>query len=203
MLQIDSRPGKLGVSLATPTQKHGEERVPAKSVRVKNVLLTKAEVISLAEHIGVPDAKHAWDMLFNERKGKPAEPFWAGKLTHTIPGRFKDCSGEISFGIAPYVVSFGGATVSRLTFDEQIGGMVAVSFMLMALKSNIRGDLAKLDEYLGADVNVALELGDPGEDEDEDEKDADQESLDLTPGGDTASDKSSRKRKPSDGATVN
>jgi hypothetical protein len=75
-LTFESKPATLGVSLATPTQKHGEDRVPAKAIRIKGMMLDKAEFIQLCERIGVEHSEHAWDQLFNERKGKPAEPFW-------------------------------------------------------------------------------------------------------------------------------
>lgn len=55
-----------------------------------------------------------------------------------------------------------------------------MSLTLGCLKSHIKGDLAGLDDYLGAMVNVSLEFGAPGEEDDADEEDVDaQPELDI------------------------
>lgn len=78
MLNLDSRPATLGVSLGTPTEKHGDERVPAKNIRVKNVLLSKDELNDLLGD------KHAWDMLYVEKKGKGPEQFSQSLKTRAL-----------------------------------------------------------------------------------------------------------------------
>jgi hypothetical protein len=203
-IALDKRPCILGVSLNTPTQKHGDERVPAKGIRVKNILLTKEELNTFF------DDKHAWDMLYVEHKGKPAEPFWTGKLgSLPVPGKWKGSVGTIHFGVHDYHVTFVEAVISKVLLEPQTGGLTAMSITLLALKARISGELARLDEYLGKNVSIALEFGDPDEEDSDEESDVDeeQESLDLTPGGkvDATEDEkpARRRRRPSDGATVN
>jgi hypothetical protein len=205
LLSLDSRPCTLGVYLNTPTQKHGDERVPAKVISIKNILLDKDQ---LNELLG---DRHAWDALYVEHKGKPAEPIFPDRLGQLpVLGKYKDSQVELSFGLKPYEISFTDATLKSLKLDRQSGGLTALSLTMVCLKSNITGDLARLDEHLDGSANVAIELGDLDEDEDdEDDEDRDQPALDLdhsksaAPAKNGSASKPKNGRKPSDGATVN
>jgi hypothetical protein len=176
MLEFDSRPCKLGVYLNTPTQSHGDQRVPAKVLGIKNILLTKDELNDLLGD------KHAWDALYVERKGKPAMPIFADKFGPLpLLGKFKNSSVKLSFGLKPYEIEFAEATCKSLKLERQEGGLTALSFTLVCLKSHIVGELARLDEHLDASADIVLELGDPGDDDDDEEgdEDAKQPGLDL------------------------
>lgn len=176
MLELDKRPCKLGVYLNTPTQKHGADRVPAKVLGIKNILLTKDD---LCELLGNPDA---WDLLYLEVKGKSAMPLFEGKLgALNVLGKFKESSLTLSFGLKPHELEFVDATLKSLKLDRQEGGLTALSLTVVCLKSNIRGPLAMLDDHLDTSAHVALELGDPEDEDEEGDEDAKQEGLDLTP----------------------
>jgi hypothetical protein len=177
MFNLESRPCKLGVYLNTPTQMHGEERVPAKVISIKNVLLTKEELNELFED------KHAWDAFYIERKGKPAMPMFADKIgALPFQGKFKGSVVNLSFGLKPYEIAFANATCKSLKLERQEGGLTALSFTVVCLKSNVGGELARLDEHLDANADIVLALG-PGEDDDDgdsdDDEDSKQEGLDL------------------------
>jgi hypothetical protein len=172
---LDSRPCKLGVYLNTPTQKNGDERVPAKVLGIKNILLTKDELNELL------DDKHAWDALYVERKGKPAMPIFADKLGPLIVlGKFKGSTVNLSFGLRPYEIAFTEATCKSLKLERTEGGLTALSFTVVCLKSNVGGELARLDEHLDGNADIVLRLGDPEDDDaDDEDEDAKQEGLDL------------------------
>lgn len=176
MFELDTRPCKLGVYLNTPTQKHGDDRVPAKVIGIKNILLTKDELNELL------DDKHAWDALYVERKGKPAMPLFADKLGPLkVLGKFKGSTVNLSFGLKPYEIAFSEATCKSLELERTEGGLTALSFTIVCLKSNVGGELARLDEHLDGSADIVLALGDPEDDDagDEDEEDAKQPGLDL------------------------
>lgn len=178
MLTLDLRPAKTGVNLSTRREKHGDENPPAKDLRLKNILLTKEELNEFF------DDKHAWDMLYNERKGKPAEPFWAQKLgALPVPGKWRESIASISFGLKPYECTFTDARLSRASLEPQVGGLTAMTLTLSCLKSNIGGDLASLDDYLDAMVTVSLEFGEAADEESDEDEDEDHPQLDLTPKG--------------------
>jgi hypothetical protein len=172
---LDSRPCKLGVYLNTPTQKNGDDRVPAKVLGIKNILLTKDELNELL------DDKHAWDAFYVERKGKPAMPIFADKFGPLpLLGKFKNSSIKLSFGLKPYEIEFAEATCKSLKLERQEGGLTALSFTLVCLKSRIVGELARLDEHLDGSADIVLELGEPDDDEEDDEDEAaEQQGLDL------------------------
>lgn len=175
MEPLDSRPCKLGVYLNTPTQRHGDDRVPAKVLGIKNILLEKAELNALL------DDKHAWDALYVERKGKPAMPIFADKLGPLLVlGKFKNSSITLTFGLKPYEIAFAEATCKTLKLERTEGGLTALSLTLVCLKSNIAGELARLDEHLDGSADILLKLGDPEDDDAGDEDDeAEQQGLDL------------------------
>lgn len=172
MLDFEQQPCQLGVFLNTPTQKHGTERLPAKVLRIKNRMLRKAELNAL---IGDP---HAWDMLYAEEPGKPAQPFWIGKLAAfaLATKKFVHCAIKLKFGLKPFAVEFVEAMVKSVQLECHVGGLTAMSFTIVCLKSNIQGDLVKLDDHLDLSADIAVTLGDPDDDDDGDEG---QDELDL------------------------
>lgn len=172
MLTLGSRPAKLGVNMATPTQKHGEERVPMKVLRLKNILLEREEIESFFAD------NHAWDRLYDASQ-KPARPFWDGKLGPLpAPGKWRESSARIVFGLKPLTVLFEGCTLSRVTLEPQVGGLTAMSLTLQCLKSNIAGDLMALDDYLDTQVHATLAFGEPGDEENENDE-VEQPELDM------------------------
>jgi hypothetical protein len=206
--KLDDKHCDLGVALGTPTQKHGDERLPAKVLGFSGVPMGKDEINDFFGD------KHAWDMLYVEAKGKPAKDFWLDKLAIEIPlavKKFKNCNVVLKFGVS-CEVSFTDCTIKSGRIRRTEGGITLLSFTLVCLKSHIRGDLARLDEFLSQSANVSIEFGDPSDDEDEDD-DEDQDELDLDHQNVAAAangnvkqekvDTSKRRRKPTDGATVN
>jgi hypothetical protein len=175
MLHLDNRPCKLGVYLNTPTQKHGEDRVPAKVLGIKNILLNKDELGELLED------SHAWDSFYVEHPGKPAQPIFADKLGPLpVRGKFKGSAVKLSFGLKPYEVTFAQATCQSLKLERQEGGLTALSLTLVCLKSDVAGELARLDEHLDSSAHIVLEFGDPDDEEEGDEdEDAEQPALNL------------------------
>lgn len=173
--ELDRRACKQGVNLNTRRQKHGKEKLPAKDVRLLGIPFSKDELNGFFQNT------HAWDMLYVERKGKPAEPFWNGPVpieTFEVPGKWRESSASISFGLKPYSVSFGDATIKRVSMICTVGGITMVSLTISCLKSNIRGDLGMLDDYLDTTMECELEFGEAGPVDDDDE-DEDQDELDL------------------------
>jgi len=203
--KLDDKHCDLGIYLNGPTQKHGDERLPAKVIGVKNVPLGKDE---LNDFFG---DKHAWDMLYVESKGKPAIDFWKdklGKLPLAI-SKFKGSNVALKFGLKPYEVTFADCTVKSCEIERTEGGVTMLSFTVVGLKSNISGDLARLDEYLSKNANVCVDFGDPADEGEDGDEDSDPE-LDLdhqaAANGNVKKEKvdtSTHRRKSSDGTTLN
>ena len=207
--KLDDKHCDLGVALGTPTQKHGDERLPAKVLGFSGVPMGKDEV---NEFFG---DKHAWDMLYVEAKGKPAKDFWLDKLAIEIPlavKKFKSCIVVLKFGVS-CEVTFSDCTIKTCRIRRTEGGITLLSFTLVCLKSHIRGDLARLDEFLSQSANVSIEFGDPADEDEDEDSDEDQDELDLdhqavaskpdVNGVKREKVDTSKRRKPTDGATVN
>lgn len=173
--KLDDKHCDLGLSLGTPTQKHGEERLPAKVLRINGVPLGKDELNAFMGD------KHAWDMLYVEAKGKPAEDFWLDKLgpMSLAVKKFKGSNVKLKFGVRPYEVEFSDCTIKSGSIQRTTGGITLLSFTVVALKSNVKGDLAKLDEFLNLSANVCIEFGDPADEDDDEDSDEEQDELDL------------------------
>jgi len=203
---LDDKHCELGIYLNTPTQKHGDERLPAKVIGVAGVPLSKEE---LNAFFGNP---HAWDMLYVDTPGKPAADFWADNLgpMSLAVGKFKGSCVTLKFGLKPHEVCFDDCTVKSCKITRTAGGVTMLAFTVVGLKSNISGDLAKLDEFLDTSANVSIAFGDPA-DEDDEESDDDQDELDLDhqaaakPIDGVKKEKvdTSKRRKSSDGTTLN
>lgn len=163
---IDDKHCDLGVYLNTPTQKHGDERVPAKVIGVSGIPLGKEE---LNEFTGNP---HAWDMLYVDTPGKPAVDFWQdiiGDMPLAV-AKFKNSCVTLKFGMKPHEVCFDDCTVKSCKLKRTTGGVTLLSFTVVGLKSNITGDLAKLDEFLDTSGTVSVAFGDPEDEDDEDDE---------------------------------
>jgi hypothetical protein len=173
-LELDPRACKQGVSLNTRWQKHGEEKLPAKDIRLLDVPISKSELNDFFQNA------NAWNMLYVERKGKPPEPFWSDKIpSFDVPGKWRKSSASLSFGLKPYSVSFGDSVLSRVSLACTTGGITLMSLTISCLKSNIRGDLAMLDDYLDATMRCEVEFGEEGPGDDDGDDDDDQDELDL------------------------
>jgi hypothetical protein len=198
----DKAPAKLGVNMNTRRERHGDEGVCAKDIRVKNYPLNKANLC------GFFGDKHVWDMWFVEKgKNNPVEPFLHGRIgvSYDIVGKWKDSKVIVTFGLKPYTVTFTDCTISKVVMTRQVGGLVMMDFTISCLKRNISGELALLDDFLDCTLEVEMEFG--PEDEDEDDEDAKaaakKKAADKNQGElpiEAPSSVSRRRRKSSDGA---
>jgi hypothetical protein len=165
MLSLDKRPCKIGVSINTRRELHGEDPVPAMDIPLVSILLSKEELNTLL------DEKNGWDLWFNERKGKPAEPILGGKLKpYAMLQKFKAASVALYVGLKPEMIELEGK-LTKLKLEPQIGGLTALSLTVQATPEMV--DAARLLEHLDALVDVSIEFGDADEEEDA------QDELDL------------------------
>lgn len=173
MLTLDLRPAKLGVNLNTRREKHGDDPVPAKDLRIKNILLTEAEINALF------DAPDAWDRLYvhgvkasKTHSGAPPTPYWGKKLgALPVPGKWRESWVLVKFGLHEFEADFKVARLSKVKLEPQVGGLTAMSLTVSCLKANIAGAQAEhLDEFLDTDVTVSIEFGDPDDDDDDDDE---------------------------------
>jgi hypothetical protein len=161
MLELDKRPCKIGTSINTRRELHGEDPVPAMDIPLANILLTKAELNELL------DDRHAWDMLYLDHKGKPAEPMF-GKVFKPFALLAK-YSGDVAIyvGLKPEMIELADVKLTKLKLEPQTGGLTALSLTVQATPDMHAA--ARLFEHLDCPVDVLIEFADPDEDSDEEQ----------------------------------
>lgn len=160
MLTLDKRPARIGLSINTRTEKHGEESVPAMDIPLTGILLTKDEVNALL------DDKHAWDSLYVERKGKPSEPMFAKTLKpFAHVGKWKGSAITLYVGMKPEMYELEGK-LSRAKLTPQTGGLTALSITVQVTAE----DAVPLIHFLDSAIDVELEFGDETDEEGEEDQ---------------------------------
>lgn len=199
MLTLDKRPCRIGNSINTRAEMHGEEAVPAMDIPLVNILLEKSELNDLLGE------RHAWDCLYETRKGKPPAPVFAKHFKpFQLLAKFKDCNVTLTAGLhLERVVLTESVKLTKLKLEPQIGGLTALS---VTVQTPATDSVTALLQYLDAQVDVAIQFGEATEAGEEE-----QPELDLAPPTSTpvkrekVDIKTRVKRTPkeSDGATVN
>jgi hypothetical protein len=148
---------KLGPNLGTPTQKHGDESVPMKVIRIHGVMLGKEQYNTLMRD------EHAWDMTFQDVPGKAPIPYWRGKFKPPYTpeiDKYVECHAHIKFSIE-FNVWFDDCHCQAILLDPQEGGLVELSFNIVCPKARVRGNLDRLDDFLRGTANISFTFGIP------------------------------------------
>jgi hypothetical protein len=68
IMNLTKRPGQIGPSINTRTERHGEESVPGVDIPVSGLMLDKPELNALLQDVDAHDA------LYTDSRGKQLEP---------------------------------------------------------------------------------------------------------------------------------
>jgi hypothetical protein len=161
-LALTERPCKIGPSINTRTEHHGEEDVPAGDIPLGDIVLNQAELDALA-----PGA-HA--RLFAKAEGGAIEPAMP-ELELTIRYAEKFENSQVTLEVEGNVGTLPQVTLAGISFVRQVGGTVH-----MALKVQTR--LAEVDvrKLLNKPARVQLNFGEVPD------KDRKQQNLALNEG---------------------
>jgi hypothetical protein len=122
-LTLSKRPGKIGSSINTRTERHGDDEKPALDIPVVAIPLTPEEVGNL-----LGDAT-SYDSLFTSTRSKFMEPRWLGVPYIPFAEKFKNAKVTINAGGAKLVLK--PATVQKIKLFL-IGDQVAMSCTISA-----------------------------------------------------------------------
>jgi hypothetical protein len=192
-LSLEKRPCRIGVSINTRREMHGEEPVPAMDIPLTNILLDKGELNALLGD------KFAHDSLYTTKASKPAEPTFARSLKpFSVIGKFANSRVVIWVGLKPEMLELAEVKLVKLKLEPQVGGLTALALTVQTIAND--GE-TQLLQFLDSSADVAIDFGEPVADAEEAQ---DELSLEHgTPVKREKVDTASRKRKPDDGATVN
>lgn len=123
---LSRRPAKLGSSINTRPEKHGDEDVAAFDIPVADVLLTAEELNSL---LADPSAHMR---LFDEGT-EPLEPAFKQLDPFTVREKIEGARIVIGGGDGGGDIVFSACKLKGFTLDPQLGGMTKASFKVQCL----------------------------------------------------------------------
>jgi hypothetical protein len=153
MLTLDKRPCRIGGSLNSRTEKHGDEDVPALDVPLEGLMLTKEELNALT---GDP---YMHDALFSHRsQGKLDEPILRMFRPLVLREKFEQGQVLLTVGLgADIEIELKDVKLARVTLEPQVGGLTACSVQVQCTPS--AETVAQLWPYMGHDVDCELTFG--------------------------------------------
>lgn len=154
MLKLDSRSCKIGPSINSRTEKHGDEDIPAMDIPLSAIPLSKDELNAL---LGEP---LAWNSFYNERKDGFAEPLLKGIKPIGLEAKYEGAEVTLRLGLNLLEVELLDVKLTKLKLEPTAGGATSLSLTVQCLLE----DHAKaLYSWMNHDASVEIMTGDPVE----------------------------------------
>ena len=153
MLTLDKRPARIGGSMNSRTEKHGDEDVPALDIPLEGLMLTKEELNALT---GDP---YMHDALFSHRsQGKLDEPILRNFRPLVYREKFEEGQVLLRVGLgADIEVDLKDVKLARVTLEPQVGGLTACSVQIQCRPT--AETVAQLWPYMGHEVDAEVTFG--------------------------------------------
>jgi hypothetical protein len=146
-LNLAERPAKIGSSINTRSESHGDENVPACDIPLTGIMLEPGELDALL-------GKGAHKAFF--RDGKLAEPRFEALKEFALRDKF---DGDVSIEIDDTRIDFDDehVTLNAVKLEPQVGGMTALSLQLQCTPTT--AEIATLVSSLNLAVRVEVTFG--------------------------------------------
>jgi hypothetical protein len=153
MLTLDKRPCRIGGSLNSRTEKHGDEDVPALDIPLEGLMLTKEELNALTGDAYMHDA------LFSHRsQGKLDEPILRMFRPLVMREKFEEGQVLLQVGLgADIEIELKDVKLARVTLEPQVGGLTACSVQVQCTPT--AETVAQLWPYMGHEADCELTFG--------------------------------------------
>lgn len=176
-MDLNRRPCRIGTSINTRREKHGEGNVTALDIPVREYMLDAAELNSLLQE----DRAHG--VLFNHAKGGSLiEPVFRTVKALRLKDKIEEVEVQIEWA-GSHVMLLAPCNLSKIALEPRVGGLTAASFAIQCtpkLDSLVAQLLEKLDgevevtvrgigEQRSLDLEHADADGNGDEDDDEDD----------------------------------
>lgn len=148
MLSLSNRPCRIGSSINTRTEKHGDEDVTALDIPLSDILLEAVELNILLQE------PHAAQVLFNAPPGKLAEPVFTSIKSLRLKDKIEGASVVISLN-STTDVKLSDCKISKVTLDPQVGGLTAMSVQVQCTPK-LDSSIARLLEKLNCEATVEI-----------------------------------------------
>lgn len=147
---LNRRPGRIGASINSRTQKHGDENVPAFDIPLTAIMLTQEELNTLMNE---PLTSVAW---FNDRKDGLAEPLFKNIKHFSLTDTYEASSVTIGVGLKEQLFTLEDCKLVKLKLSPCVGGLTELK---LTVQAKIDETNTPLFEFLSKDCNVEIALG--------------------------------------------
>jgi len=153
MLNVTLRPAKLGPSINTRSERHGEdENVPAIDITVSGIMLDREEVGDLTED---PELALA---LFKQQTDQVDVPRFADFGPMLFKHKFTDAKVSFELGLHKQSVRLSPCKVRKIQLEAVLGGMLEMSCRVQCAHE-VAPDLSKLAVFMNQEVKIAISDG--------------------------------------------
>jgi hypothetical protein len=151
MLTLDKRPCRIGSSINTRSELHGEETVPAMDIPLEGIMLQPNELNAL---LNEPFAHSA---LFDE-KGTHKEPIFRQFKPFVMKDKFEDATVSIELGLKQELITLQNVKLAKLTLTPMVGGLTELSLQVQCTPDLDLG-ISTLLAFLNKDADVEITVG--------------------------------------------
>jgi hypothetical protein len=155
-LSLTRRPAKIGKSINTRTEMHGEEEVPGLDIPINGMLINAAELALLT------DCATAYDGLFIENEALGVVPRISSLEPLHIGHKFENATVRVT-GSSIDNETFANSKIKSIKLEPQTGGLTLLSFTLQVNPEN-GIDVPRL---LNAKISIAIKAAELETDSDE------------------------------------
>lgn len=120
-LSLPKRPAVIGAAISTRTENHGDEKVPALTIPISNILLSREELGVILQD------SEAWEALFTQTRSSQAEPRFLGIDPLNISDKFKDAKVTLTPDNTDEPLILKPATLSKMVIYLLTGGIAYMS----------------------------------------------------------------------------
>lgn len=151
MLTLKSRSAKLGSSINTRAEKHGDEDITAFDIPISGFMLTRDELEAVLQ---VPKGWHA---LFDEAPDTPPVPVFPNLKPMQLREKIENATVHLWIGLERVMVKLTDVNLARIRLEPQLGGYTDMQFQIQCTPDLDAKWLGTLLARLNHDLEVAVE----------------------------------------------
>lgn len=154
IMNLTKRPGQIGPSINTRTERHGEESVPGVDIPVSGLMLDKPELNALLQDVDAHDA------LYTDSRGKQLEPRFLTIDPIALTDKFVGAKVTISSanGETESLI-LKPAKIGKIRLEPQVGGLTLLSCTIQGNPPDHADMLALLNQKCRVSIlNASLDI---------------------------------------------
>ncbi len=150
MLSLKSRTGRIGSSINTRAEMHGDESVTALHIPVSEIKLDAEELNALLQE------PHAHNVLYETKAGSPAEPVL--KTIKALRLADKIESANVTLELTnDTTLKLVNCKLSKIELALELGGLTSMSAQIQCVPK-LDSTIARLIEKLGAEISIEIRV---------------------------------------------